>query len=69
MNIQGNNDVNYIIYVGRVNKECEKIQLDELMPDILKCLIFTQGLTGEKDAEVRTRILTKLEQNQDGSGC
>ena len=30
---------------------------------MLKCLIFVQGLTAQEDGEIRTRILSKLEQN------
>lgn len=54
----------YFTYVGKVNRKCEKFKLCELTPDMFKCLIFNQGLTAEKDAEVRARTLSKLEQNQ-----
>ena len=30
---------------------------------MFKCLIFVQGLTAPEDGEIRTRILSKLEQN------
>ena len=35
--------------------------LNELTSNSFKCLIFVQGLTSNKDAEIRSRILTKLE--------
>ena len=31
---------------------------------MFKCLIFIQGLTSPSEKEVRTRLLTKLEQDQ-----
>ncbi len=30
---------------------------------MFKCLIFVQGLTAPEDVEIRTRILSTLEQN------
>ena len=39
-------------------------RLNEITPDMFKCLIFVQGLTAPKDAEIRSRLLTKLEQDQ-----
>lgn len=38
---------------SRVNREHVKFKLEKFMPDRFKCLIFTQRLTVEKDAEVR----------------
>ena len=35
--------------------------LNELTLDLFKCLIFVQGLTDNKDAEMRSRILAKLD--------
>ena len=54
-------DNDFVIYVGVVNQECEKFKLNELTSDSFKCLIFIQGLNSNKDAEIRSRILTKLE--------
>ncbi|XP_014784252.1 uncharacterized protein LOC106879270 [Octopus bimaculoides] len=64
LNLEKNNEEDYITYASRVNREFVRFKLDELTPDMFKCLIFTQGLTAEKDAKVRTRILVKLEENQ-----
>lgn len=41
----------------------KKIELNELCPDMLKCLMFVQGLSSSTDAEIHSCILTKLEQN------
>ena len=53
----------YSSFAGIVNRECERFKLKELTPDMFKCLIFVQGLTAPEDGEIRTRILSKLEQN------
>ena len=39
----------------------DDFKLAELSTDNFKCLIFVQGLVSAKDAEIRRRILTKLE--------
>lgn len=44
-----------------MSHECEKFKLNELTPDIIKCLIFVQGLSANKDTEIRVKILSKLE--------
>lgn len=44
-----------------VNQECEDFKLFELSTDNLKCLNFAQGLTSAKDAEIRRRIMNKLD--------
>ena len=54
-------DDNFATYAGVVNQECEKFKLNELTFDSFKCLISLQGLTSNKDAEIRSTILTKLE--------
>ena len=32
---------------------CERFKLNELPPDIFKCLIFVQGLTAPEDGEIK----------------
>ncbi len=44
----------------RQYRYCERFQLNEITPDVFKCLIFIQGLISPSD----TRLLTKLEQDQ-----
>ena len=48
-----------------MNKLCNDFKLAELTVDDLKCLIFAQGLVSAEDAEVRRRVLTKLENEQE----
>ena len=54
-------DDDFITYAGVNNWECKKFKLNELTSDSFKCLIFIQSLTSNKDAKIRSRILTKLE--------
>ena len=51
-------------FASIVNRECEKFRLSEIIPGMFKCFIFIQGLTASKDAEIRSRLLMKLEQDQ-----
>ena len=44
-----------------MNKLYNDFKLAELTADYLKCLIFSLGLVSAEDAEVRRRVLTKLE--------
>lgn len=50
-----------VTYAGRVNKECERFQIQKLTPDQFKSLVFVGGLTSTADAEMRTRLLAKLD--------
>ena len=47
-----------------MNKLCNDFKLAVLTDDDFKCLIFAQGLVSAEDAEVRRRVLTKLENEQ-----
>ena len=47
-----------------VNRYCEMFQLNEIILDMFKYLIFIQGLTSPCKKEVSTRLLIKLEQDQ-----
>ena len=47
-----------------MKKLCNDFKQAELTADDLKCLIFAQGLVSAEDAEVRQRVLTKLENEQ-----
>ena len=49
------------MFAGIVNDQCEGFKLGELSPDNFKWLLFIQGLMSLKDAEVRRRVLNKLE--------
>lgn len=61
LNLTKKDSEDYITFASIVNKHCDDFKLSELSPDNFKCLIFVQGLVSTKDAEIRRRILTKLE--------
>ena len=61
LNLVTCDDDNFATLAGVVNRDCEKFKLNELICDTFKCLVFVQGLTSNKDTEIRSRILTKLE--------
>ena len=51
----------YATNAGTFNRESNRFKLNELTADNFKCLIFVQGLTAERDLEIRSRISSKLE--------
>ncbi|BHF61136.1 hypothetical protein SprV_0100410700 [Sparganum proliferum] len=53
----------FITYAGIVNRECGRFQLSSLTEDQFKCLIFICGLQSPTDADIRTRLLSKVHQN------
>lgn len=53
----------YVTYASIVNRECERFRLQEMSSDQFKCLIFVCGLQSPVDADIRTRILTRIEQD------
>ncbi|BHF82338.1 hypothetical protein SprV_0802547500 [Sparganum proliferum] len=53
----------FITYAGIVNRECGRFQLGSLTEDQFKCLIFICGLQSPTDADIRTRLLSKVHQN------
>ena len=55
----------YLGFASVVNKNCDDFKLGELSADNFKCLIFAQGLVSAKDAEIRRRVLSKLENEPD----
>ena len=55
----------WITYAGSVNRYCERFKLRSMTDDQFKCLIFTCGLQSVQDADIRTRILSRLEQDPD----
>ena len=52
-------------FASVVNKNCDDFKLGESSADNFKCLIFVQGLVSAKDAEIRRRVLSKLESETD----
>ena len=55
----------YLGFASVVNKNSEDFKQGELSADNFKCLIFAQGLVSAKDAEIRRRVLSKLENEPD----
>ncbi|XP_055543397.1 uncharacterized protein K02A2.6-like [Wyeomyia smithii] len=55
----------YVSFGCRVNKMCVEFELSKLTEEHFKCLMFVCGLKSENDGEVRTRLLTKIEDNND----
>lgn len=61
MNLIRKDSEDYSTFASIVNKHCDDFKLAELSADNFKCLIFVQGLVSAKDAEIRRRVLNKLE--------
>nr|VZI05682.1 unnamed protein product [Spirometra erinaceieuropaei] len=53
----------FITYAGIVTRECGRFQIGSLTEDQFKCLIFICGLQFPKDADFRTRLLSKVQQS------
>ncbi|XP_014778320.1 uncharacterized protein LOC106874916 [Octopus bimaculoides] len=60
LNLKKNESDDFVTYAGMVNKACERFRLEELTPDMFKCIIFVKGLVATEDVEIRKRILSKL---------
>lgn len=50
-------------YAADVNRQCEGFNLAALTSDQFKCLIFVCGLQSPSDFDIRTRLLTKIQQD------
>ncbi|XP_055634140.1 uncharacterized protein K02A2.6-like [Toxorhynchites rutilus septentrionalis] len=55
----------FITYTCRINKACVEFELGNLSEEQFKVLIFVCGLTSETDAEIRTRLLARIEEKSD----
>ena len=64
LNTVKDNQQDFLTFAASVNKLRNDFKLFELTADDFKCLIFAQGLVSAEDAEVRWRVLTKLENEQ-----
>ena len=64
LNITKCDTVNFTIFAGTVNKECEWFKSSSITGELFKCLIFVSGLKSARYRDVRTRILSK-KQNLD----
>lgn len=54
----------YTTYGCRINKLCVEFELSKMTEEQFKCLMFVCGLKAEGDAEIRTRLLSKIEEQQ-----
>ena len=61
LNLTKRDSDDYLGFASVVNKNGDDFKLGEFSADNLKCLIFAQGLVSAKDAEIRRRVLSKLE--------
>ena len=61
MNLTRKDSEDYAMFASVVNKHCDDFKLSELSANNFKCLIFVQGLISAKDAEIRCKVLNKLE--------
>lgn len=51
----------FISYASKVNRACEDFNMNELTVDQFKCLIFILGLRSQEEADIRTKLLSKLD--------
>ncbi|KER31390.1 hypothetical protein T265_02308 [Opisthorchis viverrini] len=56
-------DDDFITFAGVVNRECERFKLSSMTENQFKCLIFLSGLQSSHDADIRTRLLNRIEQD------
>ncbi|KAK4470017.1 hypothetical protein MN116_000047 [Schistosoma mekongi] len=61
LKIMKNPGDDWVKHAGIVNRECERFKLSSMTEDQFKCLIFVCSLHSPEDADIRTRILSKLE--------
>ena len=61
LNLVRKGQEDFMTFAAVVNKHCNDFKLAELSANNFKCLIFIQGLVAVKDAEIRQRILNKLQ--------
>ncbi|XP_055623545.1 uncharacterized protein K02A2.6-like [Toxorhynchites rutilus septentrionalis] len=55
----------FVTYACRINKNCVEFELGALTEEQFKGLIFVCGLKSEADAEIRTRLLSRIEEKDD----
>ena len=65
LNLTKRDSDDYLGFASVVNKNYDDFKVGELSADNFKCLIFAQGLVSVKNAEIRRRVLSKLENEAD----
>ncbi|CAH8601572.1 unnamed protein product [Schistosoma rodhaini] len=58
-------DEDYTTYAGRVNLQAERFKLNVLTSDQFKCLLFISGLNSPSDADVRMKLLSRMEHDEE----
>lgn len=67
LKLQKQGDDDFITYAGMVNRQCEAFKLSSLTSDQFKCLIFICGLSSSAEADIRTRLLSKIETDDEAT--
>ncbi|XP_055542990.1 uncharacterized protein K02A2.6-like [Wyeomyia smithii] len=62
LQVSKNPTEDHIAFACRVNKSCVQFELGKLTEEEFKCLIYVCGLKSESDAELRIRLLSKIEE-------
>ncbi|VDP20613.1 unnamed protein product [Schistosoma margrebowiei] len=57
------NEDDFLAHVGIVNRECERFRLKSLTEDQFKSLILICSLQSPKFSDIRTRLLSRLDQD------
>ena len=65
--MKNNESEDFTTFALVINKTCDDFRRSELTTDNFKCLIFVLDLVSRKDSDMRRRILTKLENEQNMS--
>ncbi|VDK72025.1 unnamed protein product [Dibothriocephalus latus] len=63
LNLVKNETGDFLTLVSAVNRECQRFHIRELTNDQFKCLFCVSALQSPRDAEIRTRLLSKIEQD------
>lgn len=59
-----NGSDDFVTYGAKVNKVCEDFKISSLAVDEFKSLIFVIGLKDQKEADIRSRLLQKIETSE-----
>ncbi|KAK4470004.1 hypothetical protein MN116_000030 [Schistosoma mekongi] len=62
LKLKMNESDDFLTHVGIVNRECERFKLKDLSEDQFKSLILICSLQSERFADIRTRLLHRLDQ-------
>ncbi|XP_061506862.1 uncharacterized protein K02A2.6-like [Anopheles gambiae] len=63
--MQKTSSEDYVTFSCRINKATEEAELAGLSIETQKCLIFVCGLKDEQDADVRMKLLSRMEEKKD----